>query len=325
MTAGQTKLTESDRWQEVPRRVEFEDDATSPVTMPPEFRGQAGQRDRAYLVVLSGPNVGEMFKLNQDSVVIGRGRGADVQVLEEGISRRHASLHMSKNRVLLRDLGSRNGTFVNGKPIQKQELFDGDKIHIGSTAILKFTYHDDLEESFQRQMYESALRDGLTHIFNRRYFYDRLEAEFHFAQRHLTPLSLILFDIDHFKQVNDRYGHLAGDQVLIDIVKRVQVTMRSEDVLARYGGEEFALVCRSIEHADAAKFAERVRRAVADVPFAYKDQEFSITVSLGVTTYPDVPAGGVHGLVDAADQALYRAKRAGRNRAEIAAPGLPRE
>ena len=315
--------TATGRWTAPVDHVEFEDDATSPVTVPPEFAALARGRDRAFLVVLAGPNVGEMHKLTQDEVIIGRGRGADVQILEEGVSRRHACLVRSGGAVTVRDLDSRNGTFVNGTPIVARALDDGDKIHIGSTAILKFTMHDDLEESFQRQMFESALRDGLTHCFNRRYFYDRLEAEFHFAQRHLTPLSLVLFDIDHFKSVNDKFGHLAGDKILVDIGERVHGTMRGEDVLARFGGEEFALICRSIEHADAAKFAERVRRAVADRLFLYDGHEIKVTISLGVTTYPDVPAGGPTGLIDAADRALYAAKAGGRNRSECAVPRLP--
>jgi two-component system, cell cycle response regulator len=281
----------------------------------------AGDRDRAYLIVLAGSNVGEMFKITASSITMGRGQGADLQLLDEGISRRHARIYMDVADMVVEDLGSRNGTFANGQRISRHVLRDGDKIQIGSTTILKFTYHDHLDETFQRQMYESALRDGLTKAFNKKYFLDRMESEFRFAKRHRVPLSLILFDIDHFKKINDSAGHLAGDHVLAALARKVAETIRAEDVFARYGGEEFAVICRAIEMPGASAFAERLRVAVEKTEFPFAGQLIPVTISIGVAGLPQVDANDPMGLVSAADDALYQAKRDGRNRVHTAAHG----
>ncbi|HMC94725.1 MAG TPA: FHA domain-containing protein, partial [Polyangia bacterium] len=124
------------------------------------------KRDRAYLVVLAGTSVGEMYKVEADKTVIGRGQKAQIRLLDDGISREHAQVVIEGTHIFLQDLGSTNGTFCNGIKVDRKELVDGDKILVGSTTILKFTYHDNLDEIFQKQMYESALRDGLTKAFN---------------------------------------------------------------------------------------------------------------------------------------------------------------
>src|SRR6185369_1408035 len=166
--------------------------------VPPEGDREP-KRNLAYLVVLAGVSAGEMFKLSEQRTVIGRGPKVGIRLNDDGVSREHCELLHEGERVVLRDLGSTNGTFCNGARVDRRELVDGDKIMVGSTSILKFTYHDYLDEVFQRQMYESALRDGLTKIFNRRYFTDQLQKEFAFAVRHKAPLALMFIDIDHFK------------------------------------------------------------------------------------------------------------------------------
>ncbi len=271
-------------------------------------------RDRAYLIVLAGASVGEMYKISGDSTVIGRGQQADIQVIDEGISRRHAEIVHKGEDIVIRDLGSTNGTYCNGERIAEHHLSDGDKIQVGSTTILKFTFHDSLDETFQRQMYESALRDGLTKIFNKKYFLDRLESEFAYAVRHRTPLSLVMFDIDHFKRINDTHGHLAGDYALSTLAKVVSDTIRQEDVFARYGGEEFAVICRGIDLGGALAFGERIRRCVDAQAFVYNGTDIKVTVSVGVAAVPEVGMKEPMELVGAADDALYQAKRQGRNR-----------
>jgi two-component system cell cycle response regulator len=271
-------------------------------------------RDRAYLIVLAGASVGEMYKITSESTVIGRGQQADIQVIDEGISRRHAEIVHEGENIVIRDLGSTNGTYCNGDRINNHQLSDGDKIQVGSTTILKFTFHDSLDESFQRQMYESALRDGLTKIFNKKYFLDRLESEFAYAVRHRTPLSLVMFDIDHFKKINDTHGHLAGDYALSTLAKVVSDTIRQEDVFARYGGEEFAVICRGIDLTGAVAFGERIRRCVDGQAFIYNGVDIKVTVSVGVAAVADVGMKEPSELIGAADDALYQAKRQGRNR-----------
>ncbi len=255
-----------------------------------------------------------MYKITTESTVIGRGQQADIQVIDEGISRRHAEIVHEGDDIVIRDLGSTNGTYCNGDRIAEHQLSDGDKIQVGSTTILKFTFHDSLDESFQRQMYESALRDGLTKIFNKKYFLDRLESEFAYAVRHRTPLSLVMFDIDHFKKINDTHGHLAGDYALSTLAKVVSDTIRQEDVFARYGGEEFAVICRGIDLGGALAFGERIRRCVDGQAFVYNGIDIKVTVSVGVAAVPEVGMKEPQELIGAADDALYQAKRQGRNR-----------
>ena len=290
------------------------DDETKVAESPEPQKPGARDRDRAYLIVLAGSAVGEMYKLSKDETVIGRGSQADIQVIDEGISRKHAALRLEGDRVVIRDLGSTNGTFVNGEKIDSHALRDGDKIQVGSTTILKFTFHDSLDESFQRQMYESALRDGLTKAFNKKYFLERLESEFAYALRHKTPLSLVMFDIDHFKKINDSHGHLAGDNALVALSTVIQQTIRKEDVFARYGGEEFAVICRGVDLAGAHLFGERIRSRVEALRFSYNEIPLQMTVSVGVATVPDVGMREMLELIGTADDALYQAKRQGRNR-----------
>jgi two-component system cell cycle response regulator len=277
-----------------------------------------GKRDRAYLVVLAGASVGEMYKIESEKTVIGRGQKAAIRLLDDGISREHAQLVVLGDRIVLQDLGSTNGTYCNGLKVEaNKELVDGDKILVGSTTILKFTYHDNLDEIFQKQMYESALRDGLTKAFNKKYFTDRLESEFTFAIRHVAPLTLVLFDIDHFKKVNDTHGHQAGDHVLSEISALLTGALRAEDVFARYGGEEFAVICRGSDVTQGQIVAERMRKAVELNKFVFEGTQIPITISVGVAGLPGVTVKDAAELVSFADQALYKSKHAGRNRVTL--------
>jgi two-component system cell cycle response regulator len=268
---------------------------------------------RAQLVVLAGSNVGEMYNL-QGSLLIGRGRDADIRIQGDGISRGHARLKVAPDGVHFEDLGSTNGSFVNGERVERALLQDGDKIQLGTATILRFTYQDEIDEDFQRQMFESASRDALTQIYNKRFFVERLNSEFAYAMRHKALLSLILFDIDHFKRVNDTYGHLAGDYVLATLAKAVSPMIRSEDTFARYGGEEFVIMSRSTDPPSASVVSERVRQHVERHKFEYEGQRINVTVSLGMAGMPHPEIKAPEDLLARADKALYEAKNAGRNR-----------
>lgn len=285
-----------------------------------ELRGSE-QRQTAYLIVLAGANVGEMYKVGDD-MSIGRSVSASIQILDEGISRKHCLLRKnSLGELVIEDNHSTNGTFANGERISVHKLADGDKIQVGSTTILKFTYNDDLEESFQRQMYDSALRDGLTRAFNKRYFSDRIQAEFAYSDRHGSPLALAIMDLDHFKLVNDNHGHLAGDSVLQILAQLVQQSVRTEDVFARYGGEEFAVISRGITAESCLVMAERIRHSVEQHAFVWERQRLPITISIGVAGLPDPGLKSAEALIEAADSALYEAKHGGRNQVKIHRPG----
>ncbi len=275
-------------------------------------------RKRAQLIVVAGANVGEMYDL-KGTLIIGRGREADIRVQGDGISRKHARLRLSGENAVLEDLGSTNGSFVNGEKVSSRVLADGDKIQVGTATILKYTHHDELDEDFQRQMFESASRDGLTQSYNKRFFLEQLNSEYAYAARHSAELSLIMFDIDHFKQVNDTYGHPAGDFVLSQLTRAVIPAIRTEDIFARYGGEEFAILSRTTPRAAAALVAERVRKTIEQHQFVFEGKRIPVTVSIGVGSMPDANVKSPEDLVSVADKALYQAKRGGRNRVIAAA------
>jgi two-component system, cell cycle response regulator len=271
------------------------------------------RRDRAYLIVLAGENLGQMFPIRNAETVIGRAADASVRLKDDGVSRKHARLIHKDGEVSVEDLKSANGTLVNGQRIERAALQDGDKIQVGSTTILKFTYADRLEEDFQQKMYEAALHDGLTRAYTKRYFLDRLPTEIAYARRHATPLSLLMMDVDHFKMVNDTHGHPAGDYVLVVLSQLIATALRTEDIFARYGGEEFLVLCRGVPLDNAALLAERLRARIETASFDYQEKHIPVTVSVGVASYFDQPDAGTRLIADA-DAALYQAKRAGRNR-----------
>jgi diguanylate cyclase (GGDEF)-like protein len=258
-----------------------------------------------------------MYRLDEGETFVGRGQNATIRLNDDGISRRHARLIQEQGSVKIEDLKSSNGTMVNGVAVTDQQLHalqDGDKIRLGSTTILKFTYNDHLDESFQQQMYDAALRDGLTKAYNRTYFLDRLETEVAYARRHHTSLSLLMFDVDHFKRVNDTYGHVAGDYVLAKLSTLALATVRAEDVFARYGGEEFAVLCRGVPLPSAGILGERLRQIIETTPFEHEGIRMPVTVSIGIAAYPELPIENAHQFIASADEALYEAKRSGRNR-----------
>ena len=274
--------------------------------------------ERAYIIVMSGQNVGEMYKVTSDQITLGRGGGADVRLVDEGISRFHCRLQVAGDDVFVEDLKSRNGTFVNGERITQRKLEDGDKFQLGRTTVVKFGFHDQLEESFQRRMFDSALRDGLTGAYNKRYFLDRLHGELRFSLRHRSPLALLLFDLDYFKAINDTHGHLAGDRVLAEFSGYILDSIRNEDVFARYGGEEFVILCRLIGAGDALRFADRLRRGVESLSIEHEGSRIAISASIGLACLPDLPVDTANQLLRAADRALYQAKSLGRNRVVLA-------
>ena len=296
------------------------DDITRVQENPPGTSETLTSRDQAYLIVLAGSAMGEMFKIARPQTIIGRGQTAHVRMMDDGISREHCEIQIEGDSMILHDLGSTNGTFCRGVRVDRHVLEDGDKILVGSSTVLKFTYHDSLDEVFQRQMYESALRDDLTKTFNKKYFTDRLESEFAFAMRTKADLSLVTFDLDHFKTINDTHGHPVGDQVLSDMAQVVSALIRAEDVFARIGGEEFAVICRGADGAQGQAVAERVRQSVLGHGFSAEEIAIPVAVSAGVATIPDARIADAQALIAAADQALYEAKRTGRNRVCIWQP-----
>lgn len=286
-----------------------------------EEYSEGGNR-KACLVFLSGPVMGHTVSLGEAPKEVGRAENADIVISDEGVSRRHARFYLRDDGAYVEDLESSNGVYVNGKRIDRfQHLHQGDKITLGTATILKFTYHDQIDEDFQQRLLESAINDPLTGLHNRAFFDQKFALELEYASRHNDTLALILFDIDHFKAVNDTHGHLAGDAVLEQFGDLVRGAVREEDFVARYGGEEFAMIGRGLSVGQAYKAAERLRKLVNEAQFDHDDVVIPLTISAGVVSFPELQTDLVADMIHAADQALYRSKEKGRNRTTKAVVG----
>jgi diguanylate cyclase (GGDEF)-like protein len=278
----------------------------------------AGKR-QGTLTVLSGTGMGAILVLAGPRTIIGRGESSDLRIDDAGASRSHACVWQVGQQFQIEDLDSSNGTFLeNGRVKNRTELRDGARIGIGS-SVLRFAMQDDVEQAASKRLYHLSVHDGLTELYNRRHFDDRLTAELAFSSRHGTALSLILIDVDHFKRINDSHGHQAGDAVLQQIGTLLQRSVRTEDVVARYGGEEFGVLARGIDVSGAQAFAERIRTVIARTGATYEGAPIAVTVSIGIGHSDCGVACTPTTLIATADQALYAAKHAGRNRV-VAAP-----
>ena len=269
------------------------------------------------LIVIGGRAFGQSFTLDHDITNIGRGPQSIIHLDDDGVSREHAQVIRSKDLWVLVDMNSTNGTYHDGESIQVRTLRDGDKIQLGTGTILRFQFQDVVDERYQRSMYESKTRDPLTGIFNRGYFMEAIEREIAFAGRHGQTLALVLFDIDHFKHVNDTYGHSVGDLTLKRLCLAALDIIRKEDIFARYGGEEFALLLRNTSSEMAFILAERMRRCVERLEIIHDGYRIPITISLGIACTSE-NFNEVQPLIRVADERLYRAKDGGRNRTEAA-------
>lgn len=269
---------------------------------------------RPTLMMMAGDGAGRLIRIETDRITIGRSKRATVELLENGVSRLHCAVIREKSgRWMMEDLGSTNGTLVNGGRVTRVELHAGDRIQLGPDVVLQFGFFDDAEESLQTKLYEAATRDPLTRAHNRRYLMERLSAEVSFATRHSQKLALVLFDIDHFKRVNDSHGHAVGDTVLREVAFAVTQTLRNEDVLARYGGEEFVVLARGLSIKNGALLAERMRRALEIRSIDADGKKVKVTVSSGVAGLDECALPTGTALLGLADARLYRAKASGRN------------
>lgn len=277
----------------------------------PAPRPHVAEREPS-VVVVSGAGIGTLYRLRDKPISVGRSSDNTVPVDDIGVSRRHAIFERIDQQVVARDLGSKNGTFVNGERAQARVLRDGDLVVIGETTF-KFLPGDSVEQSYYERLHVLALQDELTGLPNRRYFDEVLSRECARARRHGRALALLIADIDHFKQVNDTWGHVMGDMVLRDFSQLLADRVRKSELLARYGGEEFAFVLPETDHEGCFVFAEVVRHRVAEHEFVYGEQRIPITVSIGGAVWQDGMGDAVD-LVRAADACLYQAKAGGRNR-----------
>jgi diguanylate cyclase (GGDEF)-like protein len=271
--------------------------------------------DRATLSILVGLEAGKVFPVDGDQTTLGRDPRATIFLDDAAISRHHALITRQDNAYVLEDTSSTNGTFLRGQRVHRAALKSGDRVQLGPNVVLRFALTDEAEESLLRRLYDSATRDALTDVFNRKHFTERLASEIAFARRHHTDIAVLVLDVDHFKQVNDAHGHLIGDEVLRALARTIAGVIRREDLFARYGGEEFVILARSSTPVDVRTLAERLRSAVAALTVPAADATIRITISIGVASLAECGDEAPDSeLLALADERLFKAKHSGRNR-----------
>jgi diguanylate cyclase (GGDEF)-like protein len=291
--------------------VEGKTKTRTAVSIVSKISGRPVSKDAA-LVVLYGDDLGRRHMLAKVETFIGRSSRSDICIDQESVSRKHAKLSHLGRAVIIRDLESTNGTLVNDERVAEYELRNGDLVKIGRT-IFKFIAGGNIEQLYHEEIYRLTTVDGLTQAYNRRYFLEQLEREMGRCQRYGRRLILGLFDIDDFKQVNDRHGHLAGDQVLTETASVVRSNIRREDIFARLGGDEFALALPEITLSQGLLVGDKLRKLVSKREFRHDGAALALTISMGLLEYKG-KATEAAALLKQADQKLYEAKRQGKNR-----------
>ncbi|RKG65785.1 GGDEF domain-containing protein [Corallococcus exercitus] len=265
------------------------------------------------LVQIHGPELGKKYVLEETEFTIGRDQHNHIVVDLDNVSRRHARIWGRQGKMFVEDLQSTNGTYLNDREVlQAQPLRSGDLVKVGG-SIFKFLDGDNIETQYHETIYTLTIADGLTGINNKRYFLEYLEREMGRSHRYQRTLSLMMFDIDHFKQINDVHGHLAGDHVLREMAQSIKRLVRREQCFARYGGEEFAVVMPEDGPDKARLFAEKIRKLVEDKRFVFEDKDIPVTISIGVAEVASEMSEPAQ-FIKVADANLYKAKKTGRNR-----------
>ncbi len=277
-----------------------------------EARSPVPSSEAGCLIVIYGQEMGRRVRVTTEPLIIGRSPKCDIQVDQESVSRNHCRIRFEGGEFLVRDLGSTNGTYVNDDVVSEDgRLRHGDQLKVGRT-ILKFIVGDDVEVEYHEEIYRLMTTDGLTQLNNKRYFDEMLDREVARAKRYKRSFSLLVFDIDLFKNINDQFGHLAGDAILRQLGAVLLGRLRVNDVLARIGGEEFALITPEVGLDGAIELAGKINRLIADTRFDFEGSPVAVTVSVGVAEWqPHYEDPG--DLFKAADEKMYEAKRNGRN------------
>lgn len=288
------------------------------------FKGKLKAADDAppAVVVLVGPTgyIGKQWLITKNDMTIGRSVETELYISDASLSRSHAKFEISGNDVFILDLGSTNKTTVNGMvlaPMTKKRLFNNDQIKTGN-VIFKFLEKGNLESISNQQVFEKASRDALTGAFSKGALLEKGPESFKRAEVLAEPLSVITFDIDFFKKINDTYGHPGGDYVLKELGQLMQSKLvRSNDYFARFGGEEFVIILQATPLKTAHEVAERIRQTVENHVFIFAEKKINVTISIGVST--KATADSWDKMYNRADQALYQSKQSGRNKVTVAA------
>jgi diguanylate cyclase (GGDEF)-like protein len=269
----------------------------------------------AYVVQIypTGPGMGSRHALGDKPTIIGRGESCDIRLEENSVSRQHARIQPGTDGYYAVDLGSTNGTFVNDTPASMTKMKDGDYLRVGN-CIYRFLASGNVEARYHEEIYRLMIIDALTEIPNKRFLLEFLDRELARSLRYKRPLSVVMFDLDKFKSINDQYGHLAGDFTLRELAATLKSGIRRDELFARYGGEEFAIVLPEATRDGAMVLAERLRAKVEKHTFQFEGKPYPVTISLGVATTVGQEPTTPTDLIRQADEKLYQAKREGRNR-----------
>jgi len=274
----------------------------------------SGELVGATLTVLTGLEAGRFFVLGTDGGTLGRDEDVDISFSDETISRSHAVLKREGERFTLTDLDSHNGTLLDGQVVKESVgLPPHCRIQLGNRLILEFTALDRLGAEAVGKLSQALLLDPLTGTGNRLHLERRLAEELSFAQRHRQPFGLLLLDLDHFKAVNDRHGHMVGDRVLARVGQALTASCRTEDAVFRYGGEEFCILVRGLGADKLMQMADRILGMVAGLEVNLDKEVLRITTSIGVAPLDLNAPPEADSILLLADRALYRAKTNGRN------------
>jgi diguanylate cyclase (GGDEF)-like protein len=274
------------------------------------------RRQKPCLVQYSGTDLGKRYQLDQPELTVGRNPSNPIVVHEASVSRQHVKLMVRDQTVEVEDLASANGTFINETRIDARTVLkDGDMLRLG-TILFKFFAQGNIENVFHDKIYRMATIDAGTQIFNKKYLQEALESEFKQARSYGKPLSVIIYDLDFFKKVNDVHGHNAGDFILKESAQLVKSVLRKSDIFGRFGGEEFVVLLPDSDARTAAELAERIRSTVAANPFPFGGAVIQQTISLGVAQLT-ADIADPRAFLEIADQKLYRSKHEGRNRVTV--------
>lgn len=287
---------------------------TQVVQPPPGGGGNKSTTDCLVVIYTKEPTLlGKRFVLEHNPTRVGRGADNHIVLDGDSVSRRHAHFEQRAEAWLIVDDGSTNGTYCNDEQISREVVLkNGDRAKIGPT-IFKFLSGADVEAQYHEEIYRMTIIDGLTQIHNKRYLFEALEREIIRGRRHERELAILMFDIDHFKRINDVHGHLAGDFVLKELARIVQSRIRRDEVFARYGGEEFAIILPETSLEGALALAETLRQKVAEHLFVFQADSIRVTISIGAALLTDTDRAATE-LIKRADEGLYAAKNSGRNR-----------
>ncbi|MDP2344623.1 MAG: GGDEF domain-containing protein [Deltaproteobacteria bacterium] len=264
-------------------------------------------------VQIYGKDIGRKYPLDKVQTTIGRGPDNGIVCDMDNVSRTHCKIYAGAGGSYIEDMGSTNGTFINDAELSaRRKLINGDFIKVGG-VIFKYIDGDNIEQLYYEEIYRMAIIDGLTQIYNKRYFMEFIDREMARCARYNRSLTLIMFDLDHFKKINDEFGHLAGDYVLKRLANSIMAkNIRKEECFSRYGGEEFCIVLPDTPKQNGAILAEKIRVMVMETKFEFETNNIPVTISMGVS---EMQKGDtVENFIQRADDKLYEGKQGGRNR-----------